>query len=163
MTDGGRRRRDDACDCLFTELGRAEDACLDRERWLGTMLGELPVGVLLADASGGIVAVNQPFCDLFELAESPADLVGTDCRLLLRPLTGIVEDPSGFAARLETLLRRRRPIRGESVMFSDGRVFERSHIPLAGPDGYEGHLWLYVDVTERRILEAETEGLISEF
>jgi PAS domain S-box-containing protein len=151
-----------SCGCLYGELIRAEGACRDRERWLTSLLAELPAAVLLADPNGRVVGVNQAYCDLFDLAEAPVDLVGTDCRLLLRPASGLVEDPAGFASRLDTLLRRRRTTRQEPVMFSDGRVFERSHLPLTGADGYRGHLWLYLDVTDRRILEAEVEGLISE-
>jgi PAS domain S-box-containing protein len=150
----------DSGGCLVAELGRAEQACRDRERWLTTLLAELPTAVLLADADGRVVAANQAYCDLFELTDGPVDLVGTDARLL-PPLARLVDNPTGFAVRLEALLRRRRTLRRETVMFSDGRVFERSHIPLTGPDGYRGHLWLYVDVTDRRILEAEVEGLIS--
>jgi PAS domain S-box-containing protein len=150
------------CGCLYGELARAEAACRDRERWLTGLLAELPAAVLLADANSQIVGVNQAYCDLFDLPEAPVDLVGTDCRLLLRPRTGLVDDPAGFADRLDRLLRRRRTLRREAVMFSDGRVFERSHLPLVSPYGYRGHLWLYVDVTDRRILDAEIEGLISE-
>ena len=150
------------CGCLYGELARAEAACRDRERWLTSLLAELPAAVLLADAHSQVVGVNQAYCDLFDLADAPVDLVGTDCRLLLRPRAGLVDDPAGFADRLDTLLRRRRTLRRETVMFADGRVFERSHLPLVSPDGYRGHLWLYVDVTDRRILDAEIEGLISE-
>jgi PAS domain S-box-containing protein len=163
--DGGRRPGrvpPGECGCLYGELARAEAACRDRERWLTSLLAELPAAVLLADAHSQIVGVNQAYCDLFDLAEAPVDLVGTDCRLLLRPRTGLVDDPAGFADHLGTLLRRRRTLRRETVMFADGRVFERSHLPLVSPDGYRGHLWLYVDVTDRRILDAEIEGLISE-
>ncbi|WP_045877582.1 PAS domain-containing protein [Pseudofrankia sp. DC12] len=150
------------CGCLYGELARAEAACRDRERWLTSLLAELPAAVLLADAQSQVVGVNQAYCDLFDLAEAPVDLVGTDCRLLLRPRAGLVDDPAGFANRLDILLRRRRTLRREAVMFADGRVFERSHLPLVSPDGYRGHLWLYIDVTDRRILDAEIEGLISE-
>ncbi len=166
MGDSGRGQPDRLppaeCGCLYGELTRAEAACRDRERWLTSLLAELPAAVLLADAHSQVVGVNQAYCDLFDLAEAPVDLVGTDCRLLLRPRTGLVDDPAGFADRLDTLLRRRRTLRRETVMFADGRVFERSHLPLVSPDGYRGHLWLYVDVTDRRILDAEIEGLISE-
>ncbi|WP_018505755.1 PAS domain-containing protein [Parafrankia discariae] len=152
---------DGSCGCALAEIRRLSDACHERERWLTALLAELPSAVLVADADALVVAVNQAYCDLFELAESPVDLVGTDCRAQLRPIPGLVEDPAGFAGRLDALLRRRRTTRRETVMFADGRVFERSHIPLAGPNGYHGHLWLYVDVTDRRIVEAEIEGLIS--
>ncbi|KQC38982.1 histidine kinase [Frankia sp. ACN1ag] len=157
--DGGHPA--EGCGCLFAEVRRIEEACRDRERWLTTLLAELATAVLIADRDGSVVAVNQMYCDLFDLADSPVDLVGTDCRRHLRPRAGLVDDPSGFAARLDTLLRRRRTLRREPVMFADGRVFERSHIALAAADGYCGHLWLYSDVTDRRILEAEIEGLIS--
>ncbi|MCM3886754.1 PAS domain-containing protein [Frankia sp. R82] len=157
----GSGRHHDDCGCMFAEMRRIEDACRDRERWLTTLLAELSTAVLIADRDCAVVAVNQLYCDLFDLAESPVDLVGTDCRRHLRPRAGLVDDPSGFAARLDTLLRRRRTLRREPVMFADGRFFERSHITLAAGDGYRGHLWLYSDVTDRRILEAEIEGLIS--
>ncbi|MCK9904820.1 histidine kinase [Parafrankia colletiae] len=157
----GHGADDSGCGCAFTEIRRLADACHERERWLTTLLAELPSAVLVADVDARVVAVNQAYCDLFDLSEAPVDLIGTDCRAHIRPMPGLVEDPAGFAHRLDTLLRRRRTLRREAVMFADGRVFERSHIPLAGPEGYHGHVWLYVDVTDRRIVEAEIEGLIS--
>jgi len=160
-TELGRSHGGGECGCMFAEMRRIEEACRDRERWLTTLLAELTTAVLIADRDGTVVAVNQLYCDLFDLAEPPVDLVGTDCRRHLRPRAGLVDDPSGFAARLDTLLRRRRTLRREAVMFADGRVFERSHVALTAADGYRGHLWLYCDVTDRRILEAEIEGLIS--
>ncbi|WP_242605643.1 PAS domain-containing protein [Frankia sp. Cppng1_Ct_nod] len=141
---------------------RVHGACHDRDDRLEILLATLPSSVLMADGDARVVAVNQNFCDLFELADAPADLIGVDCRTVARPVCTLVEDPSGFAARLDLLLRRRRKVRDEEVMFSDGRVFARSHIPVFNGDVYGGHLWLYVDITDRRILEAETEWLISE-
>jgi PAS domain S-box-containing protein len=152
----------DECGCLFAALQRADQVAHEVESRLTVLLETLPVAILGADADGAVTSVNQTFCDLFELPELPADLLGTDCRMLVRPARGVVEDPADFAMRLELLLRRRRSVRGEEIMFSDGRVFERAHTVIHRDGEYAGHFWTYLDVTERRILEAETEGLIAE-
>jgi PAS domain S-box-containing protein len=153
----------DDCGCAYAALQDSEQVARELESRLTALLETLPVAILGADAQGAVTSVNQSFCDLFELPELPADLLGTDCRMLVRPARGLVEDPADFAVRLELLLRRRRSVRGEEIMFSDGRVFERGHTVIHRQGEYSGHFWTYLDVTERRILEAETEGLIAEY
>jgi PAS domain S-box-containing protein len=152
--------REPACGCLYTELTRAERARRDQDGRLTVLLAALPSPVLVADAGGRVVAVNPAFRALFGLADEPADLVGRDCAALARPAPGLLDDPAAFTARLELLLRGRRPVLAEEIMLADGRVFERSHVPVVDDGAYRGHLWVYVEVTERRIIEAETEGLI---
>ncbi|MGF7236037.1 MAG: PAS domain-containing protein, partial [Frankia sp.] len=151
----------DPCGCMFTELRRVEQGCRERDERFTLLISALPFPILVADGDRRVIAVNEAFCDTFELSVEPADLIGSDCTMLARPMPGLVDDPAGFATRLDTLLRRRAAVMREEVMLADGRVFERSHIPVAEGDAYRGHLWIYVDVTERRILEAETEGLIA--
>lgn len=151
----------DPCGCMFTELRRVEQGGRERDERFTLLISALPFPILVADGDRRVIAVNEAFCDTFELSVEPADLIGSDCTMLARPMPGLVDDPAGFASRLDTLLRRRAAVMREEVMLADGRVFERSHIPVSEGGAYRGHLWIYVDVTERRILEAETEGLIA--
>lgn len=96
-------------------------------------------GMLIEDAHRTIVAVNQVFCDVFKIKESPTSLVGRSCLEVLAPAIAAVADPDAFVARVNMLSRERAPILHDDVDFADGSHCHRDYHPLAG--GL--HMWSY--------------------
>jgi two-component system sensor histidine kinase/response regulator len=65
-------------------------------------------------------------------------------------------NPEAFLSTTAERLRERTPNLSETLELRDGRVFERDHVPIAGPgDVLRGHLWHYRDVTAARAAEKE--------
>jgi diguanylate cyclase (GGDEF)-like protein/PAS domain S-box-containing protein len=108
----------------------------------------LLAGVLLEDTQCCVVRVDEGFCALFGLP-GPEAIVGADCRLAAQQAARLFADPERFVARIEELVRERRPVVAEQLELADGRVFERDFVPIEGPDRPLGHLWRYQDVTWR--------------
>jgi CheY-like chemotaxis protein len=96
-------------------------------------------GMLIEDDNRTIVAVNQVFCDVFRIKESPTSLVGRSCLEVLAPAIAAVADPDAFVARVNMLARERAPILHDDVDFADGSHCHRDYHPLVG--GL--HMWSY--------------------
>jgi signal transduction histidine kinase len=119
---------------------------------LSTLFETLPIGVLAEDADRDVLALNDRLLNLFEVDESPARLVGTDCDRLAAEVSNLFEDPERFVARVEELVATHKSAHDDALSLRDGRTFSREYrqIELAND---EGHLWVYRDTTEREARE----------
>lgn len=125
---------------------------------LSTLFDALPVGVLAEDSSRNVLAVNHRLFELFGMAGTPEDVIGTDCERLAEDVCEIFDAPAEFVERTNELVDEQISVDGEELLLEDGSVMARSHRPIEFPDG-EGHLWVYHDVTERRRRERRLEAL----
>ncbi|MFB6153175.1 MAG: PAS domain S-box protein [Halodesulfurarchaeum sp.] len=135
----------------FSDITRNQAAAQSQARTepvLATLLEALPVGVLVEDEQRNIIAVNQAFCDLFDIAGSPDSLLGADCAAAAEDVKDRFEDPEGFVASTKSLLATRERELGQEFALADGRTVSRDYISYTHPEG-EANLWLYRDVTER--------------
>ncbi|MDS0281050.1 PAS domain S-box protein [Haloarcula onubensis] len=145
-----------------TERVRRERELEQSNTLLSTLFDALPVGILVEDSDRNVLTANQRFVDLFDLAESPEDLVGLHCLDNAEAVADQFADRAAFLTALERLPDRRERRLDEQLELADGRVFQRSYLPVELPTG-PANLWLYRDITDReerqRELEQTTERL----
>ena len=141
-----------------TDRAERTQALTETNALLSTLVDRLPVGVLAEDASRNVLAVNDRLFELFGMAGSPEDTVGTDCAQLAETVSDQFVDPGEFVGRIDALVANPEPVREAELARRDGRTFARSHDPLALPDG-EGHLWVYRDITDRADRERRLTAL----
>lgn len=141
----------------ITERKAAEEALRQTERQLRTLLEHFPGGVLFEGPERRVVLVNHRFPELFRIPQTPDELVDADCRSAAQAVKALFIDPEGFANGIERLIAHQKPVHGQTLTMTDGRVLERDYIPIPGEAQLLGHLWLYRDVTERASLEAELQ------
>ncbi|MCD2204486.1 PAS domain-containing protein [Halobacterium sp. KA-6] len=178
MFDGTHRRKDGSTypvevNATYLELDRDYVVAIARDvtnqrahqqelEWantvLSTLLETLPIGVLAEDADREVLIANERLVDLFDIGESPDDLVGANCEQLAEQASGIVADSAGFLDRVNELISGHASVQDEEVVLADDRTFVRSYRSIALPDG-AGHLWTYQDITERKTYEARLEAL----
>jgi PAS domain S-box-containing protein len=123
-----------------------------------TLLGMLPVGVLAEDAGREVIRINDRLLDLLGVDRDPDDIIGTDCEAFAAELADRFADPEGFADRIGQVIDEREPVWNEELVLDSGDAVERSYRPIELPDG-PGHLWVYYDVSDRRIRERRLEAL----
>jgi len=121
---------------------------------LSALLSNFQAGVLVEDECRRIVLANQTFCDWFRITASPQELVGADY-LQVEERFHAYSDPRAAVARIWQILANRVPVTNEIVNLADRRVFERDYIPIFRNGRYDGHLWAYRDITQRKIFERE--------
>jgi PAS domain S-box-containing protein len=117
---------------------------------LSHLLINLQTGVCLEDEHRKVVLANKQFTEFFSIPLPPESLTGVDCQGNAEQCKQLFKDPDAFIARVEELLANKQPVNNEELEMANGRVLERNYIPLFIDNKYQGHLWTYNDITERK-------------
>ncbi len=122
------------------------------EAVLGAVLESSGTGILVVDSSGGVMATNALFREMWRIP--PAVMETSDDAALLEFVCDQLVEPEAF-------LRKVRELYGSAakshdhIFFKDGRVFERISAPLIIEGEIRGRVWSFLDVSERVSMEAE--------
>jgi PAS domain S-box-containing protein len=130
----------------------------ESENRLKTLITNLQSGILLEDDQRKIVLVNPIFCTLFGIDAEPEIMEGLDCSLMADDTKKYFKFPDEFSSRIEEILKQRKTVIAEEIILADGRIFERSYIPLFKEKKYNGHLWSYDDVTIKKNYKGSLEA-----
>jgi|GEM_PF-2503937 len=114
---------------------------------LATLIDNFYAGILVEDESGQIVIINQDFCQIFNISETPDSLIGLVTDKAIFAATKLLLYPDMFSQRVTQILTARQIVNGEEITLANGKVFERDYIPIFIEDNYRGHVWKYRDIT----------------
>lgn len=128
----------------------AEDALIESENRLSSLILSLDNGVLLENEKREIVLTNNKFCEIFKIPVSPELLKGQDCSNASEQSKGLFKDPESFINRINEILKNKEQVLGDELLMIDGTILERDFIPILKGNEYKGHLWTYKNVTLRR-------------
>jgi len=131
-----------------------EDELHARTSRLATLIENLQGGILVKDSTHHIAHINQVFCDMFGIAPSPTDLLGTHIAHLNTAIAANFPNPVGYLQRIDEIIHQRQPVKAEELMGTKGRIFERDYAPIFEDTDEQGHLWHYRDITTRKQAEA---------
>lgn len=130
---------------------------------LAALVSSMHSGLLVEDLAGTIVSVNDVFLRDLRLEPDPASWAGRHMREVDEAFRAHAIDSDEVFDRAERLRDVAEARRAETIVFADGRVFERDYAPLETEGRITGHLWSYRDVTERveatRELERQNQNL----
>jgi len=108
-------------------------------------------GILVVDDKGSIVRHNQRFVELWGI---PDDLLTSrDDAGAISFVTQQLADPEGFLSKVAELYSAPEAESFDTLVFRDGRVFERYSRAQWVGDEIVGRVWSFRDVTERKLLE----------
>ncbi len=127
---------------------------------LTNLIQNLEAGILVEDENRRILLANQTFCDIFRLPLSPEELRRPDCNSLLGQAAALFQDPQTVVEDIQQILQHRQPALGREVDLVDGRTLERDYIPIFIDNDYQGHLWQYRDITQRKRVQQQLERAI---
>lgn len=144
-----------------TERKQSEEVLRNTVQRFHTILSSLYSGVLIV-TEGTIEFVNPAFCDMFDLADSPASLKGITSDAMIQKIGKAYGNPGEALARIAKVVAENRPIKGEEINMRDGRTYSVDHIPLF-VDGIPcGRLWHHTDITDRKQAEREKAKLVTD-
>ena len=103
-------------------------------------IATLSSGVLMEDAAGRIVAVNQAFCRIWKIPFDAGSLVGSLAVEAGRPAEAVLTDPARSLARLKALTEDRVPVFEEPLRRNDGLYVDVDYIPISARRPAEGPL-----------------------
>ena len=137
----------------ITDRHRSEDELRDTLSLLHATLDSTADGILVVDGEGSITSFNQQFAEMWRI---PSEVLEAreDARALEVVLEQLV-DPEGFIAKVSELYRRPETESYDTLVFKDGRVFDRHSKPQRVGGTAVGRVWSFRDVTDRKRLEEE--------
>ncbi|MBF4473586.1 PAS domain S-box protein [Flavobacterium sp. HJJ] len=134
---------------------------IDSENRLTSLITNLQLGILLEDEDRKVLIANKRFCDLFDFKGEPEQMIGFDFKMGTEENKHFFKNPDAFIDRVEEILRNKENVFSEEIELADGRVYERSFIPIAKDSKKDYHLWSFEDITLKKkykeSLEAEKE------
>jgi PAS domain S-box-containing protein len=153
--DKGRPVRVNGLIWDISERKRAEETLQTTVQRFHKILSNIFVGILVVTEDDQIEFANQDFCDQFDIAEPPSELIGLTAKEMLQKVLPAYADPEAYSARIKQILSQRRRIEDEEVLMRDGRVLLRDHIPILVDGKPHGRMWQHRDITERKRTEDE--------
>lgn len=141
----------------ITAKKNADFKLIESEKRLSFLIRNLQTGVTLEDENRKVVLANKTFCTMFDLGEDPDVLIGTSQVNTAEFSKKFVKYPDAFSKRLNTIFKRQKPVYDEEIELADGRVLERSYIPVFRDGVYKGNLRSYLDVTIKKKHEQSIE------
>jgi PAS domain S-box-containing protein len=137
-----------------TERKRAEGVLQTSLQRFYDVLSNMYSAVLLVTDNGRVEFVNYAFCKLYGLEEAPADLIGIESAALLPMIKDAFLYPEQALVRIQEILERRQPVKGDELTMRNGRTCLRDFVPLNIEGKSRGRLWLHSDITERKRSES---------
>ena len=134
----------------ITKVKEVNDRLKESENRLSSLILNLQNGILLEDEDRRILLVNKEFCNMFGLNINPDVMIGMDCTNSAEESKAFFSNSNHFVERINEILFHKEIVIGEELKLIDGRIFERSYIPIEIDGIYKGHLWTYTDVTLKK-------------
>lgn len=112
-------------------------------------------GILVTSKYGTVMRNNHRFTKMWNI---PDDLIASgDEKAMLNHVMGQLAQPETFIKRVEYIYNTPQDELFDLLTFKDGRVFERSSMPMHINTEITGRVWSFRDISER----ARIDGLIS--
>jgi diguanylate cyclase (GGDEF)-like protein/putative nucleotidyltransferase with HDIG domain/PAS domain S-box-containing protein len=132
------------------ELSQTNSALQESEAMLRATIESTTDGILVVDKEGKAAYTNARFAEMWRI---PAAILATrdDDQLIGFVLDQLV-DPEAFLSTVRELYQTERED-FDTLLFKDGRIFERYSRPLVTAAGVSGRVWSFRDITTRRRAE----------
>ncbi|QQS50203.1 MAG: PAS domain S-box protein [Bacteroidota bacterium] len=126
---------------------------------LANLFNNVPDGLILESYKGIVLRVNKKFCELFELNLPPVMLEEANSRQVAERVSNQFLNSDAFLDRTDSILREGKRVSGEELELKDGRFFERDFFPVGMGEGQIEKLWVYRDVSARKVREKSEKKL----
>ena len=136
----------------ITERKLAAEALRASEVHLQGIIESTADGILAVDNEGKIIKANSRFAELWRVPESL--LKNRDDNALLAFVLEQISEPETFLKKVQSLYKSDVSDM-DTIVFKDGRIFERYSIPMLTGGNMSGRVWSFRDITERKRAESE--------
>lgn len=135
----------------ITERRKSEEDRLQALSLLEATLESTADGILVVNTTGKIVNYNKKFAQMWQIPK--AVLATNDDTLALNHVLEQLKDPEGFLQKIRELYATPLAVSFDTIVFRDGRIFERYSQPQRIGGTVIGRVWSFRDVTERNRAE----------
>ncbi len=118
---------------------------------LGNTLEATDNGILVTSEDGKALHFNNRFLRMWNVPEDIA--ASGDDQTMINYVKEQLSDPEGFTRSIQTLYAKPTIELGDLLEFKDGRIFERTSLPMMLNGKPSGRVWSFRDITERKRAE----------
>ena len=137
----------------ITDRKRSERELQQTLSLLAATLESTADGILVVEPDGRISSANRKFAEMCGLPLTALEAQPADHALA--PVLDQLADPDAFVGTISRLAGQPDAESDDTVIFRDGRIFERYSEPQRVDGTVVGRVWSFRDVTERTRLEKE--------
>jgi PAS domain S-box-containing protein len=135
-----------------TQVKEAERLLVSKTALLEAELKSTLDGILIVDRDLKKILQNQQMADMWGIPQDVAD--DPDDRKQFDWVVGQVKHPREFVERANYLNTHVNETGRDELELLNGKTFDRYSAPVVGSDGkYHGRLWVFRDITERKVAE----------
>ncbi|MCV2367803.1 PAS domain S-box protein [Paucibacter oligotrophus] len=137
-----------ACAALLLQRGwrRQEES----QVMLASTIEASDNGIMVTDAGRKLIHCNRNFLAMWRLPAAHGDEMA-----VLMQMRAQLRDSEAFLAGVEALHAARLSEEVATLYLQDGRIFERSSMPMLVADQPAGRVWSFRDITERKRAEEQ--------
>lgn len=136
----------------ITERKEAAESASASAELMSSTMESTADGILVVDSEGAVAYTNRRFGAMWRI---PPEVVATrDDDSLIRFVLDQVMDPEAFLDKVRDLYQSEDEDL-DTILFKDGREFERYSRPLMAGTSVRGRVWSFRDITARRQSEKE--------
>ncbi|MFD0988936.1 PAS domain S-box protein [Mariniflexile jejuense] len=141
----------------ITKEKEDEEKLIESENRLSTLILNLDKAVILEDENRKIIVTNKKFTQLFNIKVKPDELIGKDCKTLIENNSMLFEDSKKFLNRTHDIIQEKKVVLAEELEMVDGKILERSYMPIIIGEKTKGYFWTFKDVTLSRTYSKRLE------
>lgn len=140
-----------------TEIQRTSRKLRETTSHLEVMLAHLQMGIVLESREGQTLLINPSLSEMFTLS---ADLEGEEqAQQLHVAIADNLVDSDVYLTALAALKQEKKPFMGKIYACKNGRFVEHDAVPILFGQLLAGHLWVFRDVTDKVLAEADKRRL----
>jgi len=126
---------------------------------MSSLIANLHAGILLEKDDRSIALINERFCKFFNIKTDPIQMIDSDATKIIDQSKYFFSNPELYATRIGEIIRNKELVVGDILELVDNRFIERDYIPIINDGIFEGHLWVFTDITEKITSEKKLEEL----
>jgi PAS domain S-box-containing protein len=119
---------------------------------LSSLVQNLQYAVLMEDETRTVYLANEMFCQMFGITQSCSQIIGLKAKHLNTEKVFFENNKANYINRIYEILEKKERVLNEEIFTDDGRAIIRDFIPIWNETIYQGHLWVYSDVTEKLLI-----------
>ena len=135
-----------------TELELANAALSGSEELLRSTVESTADGILVVDRQGKVAFGNRRFAAMWHISDET--MASRDDDKLIASVLEQLDDPKLFVSKVQELYQSDREDL-DTLLFKDGRAFERYSRPLVRDGQIAGRVWSFRDISERKRFESQ--------